>query len=114
MLGVRLGMLISGDKKDIVITNLLAKNEGKIAIYGWHRGPGDPIQPLSTVHAANYADYSHGVRLVSNRALINGELRSIYDILQTPTTARILSDEGPIFLKMADSPTGIISANRKM
>ena len=38
---------------------------GRIAIYGWHRGTGDPIQPLSTVHGAGYADYSHGIRLVS-------------------------------------------------
>ncbi len=95
-LGVRLGDLVSGDKKDIVITNLLAKNAGKIAIYGWHRGPGDPIQPLSTYHGANYADYSHGVRLVGAMALINGELRSVYDILQDSSTARVLSDEGPI------------------
>lgn len=95
-LGVPLGTLVSGDKKDIVITNLLAKNAGKIAIYGWHRGPGDPIQPLSTYHGANYADYSHGVRLVGAMALINGELRSVYDILQNSSTARVLSDEGPI------------------
>jgi hypothetical protein len=113
-LGVRLGSLVSGDKKDIVITNLLAKNEGKIAIYGWHRGAGNPIQPLSTVHGANYADYSHGVRLVSNRVLINGELRSVYDILRTPSTSRILSDEGPIFLTIGGSPAGIISSNPKM
>jgi hypothetical protein len=116
-LGVRLGTLVSGDKKDVVITNLLAKNEGKIAIYGWHRGPGDPIQPLSTVHGANYVDYSHGVRLVSNTVLINGELRSVYDILQNPSTAGILSDEGPIrntlatFLRIRDLPAVIIFAN---
>jgi hypothetical protein len=95
-LGVRLGALVSGDKKDIVITNLLAKNLGRIAIYGWHRRPGDPIQPLSTVHGASYADYSHGVRLVSNTALINGELRSVYELLQNPLTSGVLSDEGPI------------------
>jgi len=95
-LRVRLGALVSGDKKDIVITNLLARNLGRVAIYGWHRGPGDPIQPLSTVHGANYADYSHGVRLVSTMALINGELRSVYDILRDSTAARVLSDEGPI------------------
>jgi len=95
-LGVKLGALVSGDKKDIVITNLLLKNVGKIAIYGWHRGPDAPIQPLSTVHGANYADYSHGLRLVSDKVLINGDLRSVFEILQNPSTARVLSDEGPI------------------
>lgn len=95
-LGVRLGELVSGDKKDVVVTNLLASKVGRIAIYGWHRGPGDPIQPLSTLHGANYADYSHGIRLISETALINGELRSVYDILRDSSTARVLSDEGPI------------------
>jgi hypothetical protein len=95
-LGVRLGMLVSGDKKDIVITNLLTNNVGRLAIYGWHRGPGDPIQPLSTFHGANYADYSHGVRLVSAMVMINGELQSIYDVLQNSFKAKVLSDEGPI------------------
>src|SRR5208337_1124419 len=69
-LGVRLGELVSGDKKDVVMTNRLATKAGRIAIYGWHRGPGQPIQPLSTVHGANYADYSHGIRLISEMALI--------------------------------------------
>lgn len=33
-LGVTPGALVSGDKKDVVVTNLLARNPGKIAIYG--------------------------------------------------------------------------------
>ena len=97
-LGARLGDLVSGDKKDVVITNRLTEHLGRIAIYGWHRGAGQPIQPLSTVHGANYADYSHGIRLVSRWALIDGELRLIRDLLQDPATARVLSDEGPILL----------------
>jgi hypothetical protein len=97
-IGARLGALISGDKKDVVMTNRLAMNVGRIAIYGWHRGPGQPIQPLSTVHGANYADYSHGIRLISEWALINGKLRSIRDFLQDPMTTRVFSDEGPIHL----------------
>jgi len=110
-LGVRLGELVSGDKKDVVMTNRLAAKIGRIAIYGWHRGPGQPIQPLSTVHGANYADYSHGIRLISEMALIEGKLRSIYDILRDSSAAKVLSDEGPIprnweFLSMRqDSPT---------
>ena len=93
------------------MTNRLATHVGRIAIYGWYRGPGKPIQPLSTVHGANYADYSHGIRLVSGMALIEGKLRSVYDILRDPSTAKVLSDEGPIprnweFLSpVQDSPT---------
>ena len=94
--GVQLGELVSGDKKDVVMTNRLALHLGRIAIYGWHRGAGEPIQPLSTVHGANYADYSHGTRLVSQWAVIDGRLRRVDDLLRDPSTAPILSDEGPI------------------
>ena len=97
-LGVPLGALVSGDKKDVVMSNRLALNLGRIAIYGWHRGPGQPIQPLSTVHGANYADYSHGIRLISEWALVNGKLQLIRELLRDPSMARVLSDEGPIHL----------------
>ena len=99
-MGAPLGALISGDKKDVVMSNRLAAYIGRIAIYGWHRGPGQPIQPLSTVHGANYADYSHGVRLISEWALVNGKLQSIRQLLQDPATAKVLSDEGPINLNL--------------
>jgi len=95
-LGVRPGELVSGNKKDVVFTNLLTNHAGRVAIYGWHRAPGQPIQPLSTVHGAGYADYSHGIRLVSGMALIDGRLRSVYDILRDASAAQVLSDEGPI------------------
>jgi hypothetical protein len=95
-LGIPLGALVSGDKKDIVLSNRLATHPGQIAIYGWHRLTGTPIQPLSTVHGAHYADYSHGIRLVSRKVLVDGKLRSISDVLQDPVLSKVLSDEGPI------------------
>lgn len=95
-IGAQLGALVSGDKKDVVMSNRLASHLGRIAIYGWHRGAGQPIQPLSTVHGANYADYSHGIRLVSQWAVIDGKLELVRDILHDPATAAALSDEGPI------------------
>jgi len=106
-LGVRLGELVSGDKKDLVITNRLAFNVGRVAIYGWHRGPGQPIQPLSTVHGINYADYSHGIRLISDMALIAGQLRPIRDILRDASAAKVLSDEGPISLDYLNHRDGV-------
>lgn len=95
-LGVQVGDLISGHKKDVVVTNRLAQHDGRIAIYGWHRLSGIPIQPLSTVHGARYADYSHGIRLISELAIVGGQIRSIYDILGDPQQANVLSSEGPI------------------
>jgi hypothetical protein len=94
--GIPLGELVSGHKKDVVITNRLTRMPGRIAIYGWHQSTRIPIQPLSTVHGAGYADYSHGIRLVSDVVLIDGKMRSVYDILQDPDLAAVLTDEGPI------------------
>jgi len=92
--GLPLGELISGHKKDLVLTNRLRQVTGRVAIYGWHRAPGAPIQPLSTVHGAQYVDYSHGVRLVSTTVVVDGRPRSIYDALQDSHVAPVLSREG--------------------
>jgi len=90
-----LGELTAGDKKDLVLTDRLWTDPGHVAIYGWHRAVGAPIQPLSTVHGARYADYSHGVRLVSERAYLNGAPRALRDLLANAETARLLTSEGP-------------------
>jgi len=94
--GRPLGSLLSGQKKDLVLTSRLTRQPGRLAIYGWHRPTGIPIQPLSTVHGARYADYSHGIRLVSDTMLLDGEPRSVYAALADPQLASLLSDEGPI------------------
>ena len=95
-MGRSLSALVSGHKKDVILTNRLAHAVGKIAIYGWHRLSGIPIQPLTTAHPASYADYSHGIRLVSETVLMEGKPESIYSILQDPELTNALSDEGPI------------------
>ena len=95
-LGAALGVLVAGDKKDLVLTNRLLVKPDRVAIYGWHRGDGDPIQPLSTVHGARYADYSHGVRLVSATAYVDGQPTPIVDLLADPRLSVVLSDEGPV------------------
>ena len=100
-LGFAFGVLAAGHKKDVVVTNRLIARPGQIAIYGWHRGIGDPIQPLSTVHGAGYADYSHGIRLVSRLALVEGGLRPVIDILLDKAFANVLSDEGTIRVALA-------------
>jgi hypothetical protein len=91
--GRPLGELVAGHKKDLVLTNRLSGRD-RIAIYGWHKKDGNPIQPLSTVHAARYADYSHGLRLVYAKACVNGEWRSIYEVLEDASLAPVLSYEG--------------------
>jgi hypothetical protein len=90
------GALVAGDKKDLVLTNELRATPEKIAIYGWHVSRGHPIQPLSLWHGKHYADYSHGVRLVSQIVLVNDMQRSLYDVMGDPKLAPIVSGEGPI------------------
>lgn len=94
--GAAPGTLISGHKKDVVLTTRLASKRGRVAIYGWHRSNGQPIQPLSTVHGAGYADYSHGVRLVSRTAFLNGKSIDLRTLMADPRYAGLLSSEGPI------------------
>ena len=89
-------MLVSGHKKDLVLTNRLSSAPGRVAIYGWHRPGGNPIQPLSTVHGAEYADYSHGIRLVSRTAFVNGQAVDLQDLLMDGTYAGLLNTDGPI------------------
>ncbi|MHB1207788.1 MAG: hypothetical protein ACYCZX_19650 [Rhodospirillaceae bacterium] len=95
-LGAPLGVLTAGHKKDLVLTNRLWRDIDKVAIYGWHLDRQTPIQPLTTVHGAHYADYSHGVRLVSAKLYVDGREESIDEALEDRKLAAILSDEGPI------------------
>jgi len=94
-LAAPLGELTSGHKKDLVLTSRLWTVPGRVAIYGWHRGSGEPIQPLSTVHGARYADYSHGVRFVSDTVYVDGMPRSLAAVFAEPALARLLTNEGP-------------------
>ena len=94
--GRRLTELAAGQKKDVVLTNRLLRKPGRVAIYGWHQPNGKPIQPLSTVHGAGYADYSHGVRLVSRTAFVNGKPRDLAEIIGDRNLAPLVSSEGPI------------------
>lgn len=92
----RPGLLVAGHKKDVVQSRRLTKKPGSIAIYGWHQKNAAPIQPLSTVHSADYADYSHGIRLVSNAVEIGTRILDLRDVLSQAPTAPLLSDEGVI------------------
>lgn len=87
--------LIAGIKKDIVITDKInsGPKTNKVAIYGWHKLDGNPIQPLYTGHVNWYVDYSHGVRLVSRTIYIDGKKYDFTEILKSNSLRKILSDE---------------------
>lgn len=92
------GKLIAGHKKDVVLTNKLVVQPTRVAIYGWHMMNGRPIQPLSLVHGYKYADYSHGIRLVSNYMQIDGKAVMAPEILKDPNFASLLSNEGTVIV----------------
>lgn len=92
-----LGRLVAGHKKDVILSNRIDSNRDKVVIYGWHQLNGEPIQPLYSGHVNWYADYSHGIRLVHENCLVNGQVRAVKAILQDPLLYRLLSDEnGPM------------------
>jgi hypothetical protein len=94
--GKMLGELVAGVKKDVVVSNLLGEKPNRVAIYGWHKSDGTPIQPLSIVHVRTYVDYSHGVRLVKRTVTVDGRERDLRHVLASPDLSPLVSDEGPI------------------
>jgi hypothetical protein len=95
--GKAAGLIIAGHKKDVVLTNeLLRTSKSRVAIYGWHERHGSPIQPTCITHDIYYADYSHGVRFVSQTIEIDGKILPLLDILKDPHLSNLVSDEGPL------------------
>ncbi len=90
------GRLTAGSKKDIVVSNELSRRPGHVAIYGWHQPDNQPIQPLTTVHVAEYVDYSHGVRLVDQYVHVDSKPMRVEEVLKDETLHVLLSDEGSI------------------
>ena len=96
-----LGALVSGDKKDVIISSKIYTNFANgptitkvVVIYGWHYPSGDPIQPLYNGHEETYADYSHGIRLVQNAMTVDGSANTVTNVVTQASLAGLLSDEG--------------------
>ena len=87
--------LIAGIKKDVVITGMLTRSSktNRVAIYGWQKLDGKPIQPLYTGHVNWYVDYSHGIRLVYRTIYINNRPMDYIDVLKDPVLKGLLCDE---------------------
>lgn len=87
--------LIAGIKKDVILTHQLktTAKPDRVAIYGWHRLNGKPIQPVYTGHVNWYVDYSHGIRFVYQTIMVNGKPMHYQDVLRDPLLSRLLCDE---------------------
>ncbi len=96
-----LGALVSGDKKDVIIstkiyTNFVSGGPTKpVVIYGWFYTTGVEIQPLYNGHEETYADYSHGIRFVQNAITLDSHPNTITNALTQSSLAALFSDEGP-------------------
>lgn len=93
--GYKPGVFVAGTKKDIVISSKLSDSvrTKNVTIYGWHKPDGKAIQPVYNGHIETYVDYSHGVRLISNRVTIDGKDYNYRDVLKNPLLHSLLSDE---------------------
>lgn len=99
--GAALGALVSGPKKDLVLTKRMLETPGRTPIYGWFGRGTEPVQPLSLVHDDRHVDYAHGVRLVAQTMEIEGRSAQILDVLADRALAPIVSDEGACDLRTA-------------
>lgn len=89
--------LVAGNKKDITISNkIYGQPTPRVVIYGWHKLDGKAIQPVYNKHTNTWADYSHGVRLISQEATLNGKKIKLADLLKDPILNQLVSDEGII------------------
>lgn len=89
--------LTAGHKKDVVLTNKLGAPgmESHVAIFGWIQPNGTPIQTLNpSSHADLYEDYSHGLRMIANDCLVNGNPMRMQDVFRHPVYCNLVSDEG--------------------
>lgn len=100
-------LLQAGHKKDVVVSRQLVGNPGRLAIYGWHKADGKPIQPVSLFHGKDYADYSHGVRLMKPLMRVDGQPRSFRDLLRDPNLWPLVSKEGPFNYDQVTSATAL-------
>ncbi len=97
--------LVTGHKKDVVISNVW--KPGHVVIYGWFNPDGSRIQPLFAGHDDHYADYSHGIRFVKNDMTLDGQPAKLEDVLKG-TLSALVSDEGPIKTVRYPVPGGYV------
>jgi len=87
--------LIAGIQKDVVISEKISRDikSDRVAIYGWHKLDGTPIQPLYTGHIYWWVDYSQGIRLVYRQIKVDKKWMDYIDVLNDSILKKLLCDE---------------------
>jgi hypothetical protein len=88
--------LMAGHKKDVVLTKQLVAKPKSVAIFGWHQANGKPIQPVYLGHENTYADYSHGIRMISRECLLDDVTDNLGRIMMDPILCVGVSNEGAL------------------
>jgi len=87
--------LIAGIKKDVVISGRVSRDSrpDRVAIYGWHKPDGKPIQPLYTGHIYWWVDYSQGIRLIYRKIKVEGKWMDYTELMKHPLYRKLICDE---------------------
>ena len=87
--------LIAGIQKDVVISGKITRDPkpDRVAIYGWHKLDGIPIQPLYTGHIYWWVDYSQAIRLIYRKIKVGRKWMDYIDVLNDPVLKKLLCDE---------------------
>jgi hypothetical protein len=87
--------LIAGIQKDVVISGKISRDprSDRVAIYGWHKLDGNPIQPLYTGHIYWWVDYSQAIRLIYRKIKVEKKWMDYIDVLNDPVLKKLLCDE---------------------
>jgi hypothetical protein len=112
---IRPGQLVSGHKKDVVLSQRLHAQPAKIAFHGFYDSNGYPFQPCyggaaGPVPTCNretptlahpegkgrFSDYSQGVRLVHPVMTIDGRMALYNDVLRNKELCRLISTEAAV------------------
>jgi hypothetical protein len=111
------GKLIAGHKKDPIISSFCANKPADLDFFGYYSGPHQPTQ-TNPHHPANFADYSHGIRLIHKQMWVTeGGTRlagtsDYFTLLADPKYAKVLNHGFPMTGKGNALPEGWTPANQ--
>lgn len=101
------GGLVAGHKKDVIIGN---KGKNKVLIYG-ARINNKNLQGYSDIHHDQYVDYSHGIRLIDQVAILEENNKktniNILEALKNPALASILNGNRGVIPNVAYDTKGL-------
>ena len=84
------GAFVAGHKLDVVRSSPDGDAADTLALYGWHRSDGVPIQPLYPVAADLAPHYSVGLRIVDDEVIVDGVRIGLREALEKPELAGLL------------------------